>query len=50
MKFEDEHTGLVGLFEFVHEYVMAEKLLNSVIAWLRDKGCNIAFGPVDFSI
>lgn len=50
MNFEDEHTGLIGLFECVNEYTVAEKLLNSAIRWLREKECKVVLGPVDFSI
>ncbi|MGD0711144.1 MAG: hypothetical protein ABR968_08155 [Bacteroidales bacterium] len=50
MNFEEKHTGLIGLFECVNEYAVAENLLNKAIDWLRNKECEIVIGPVDFSI
>jgi len=45
-----QKVGLVGLFDCVNDYSIAEDLLNAAINWLKENSCTEIWGPVDFSI
>ena len=44
-------VGTIGFFECVHDYAVAEELLNSATKWLRDEqGIRRIWGPMNFDI
>jgi hypothetical protein len=48
-KFHDENIGFWGFFECVDDQKVAEKLFESAINWLKNKKCEVARGPMNFS-
>ena len=45
-----EHTGFFGFFEAEDDPEVASALLNAAEAWLRERGMQLARGPLSFSI
>jgi len=45
-----ETVGLIGLFDCVEEYSVAQQLLDVAIKYLKQKKCSLIWGPMDFSI
>lgn len=47
--FHHDRTGFFGLFECVDEQPVADALLRTAEAWLRERDMNAVRGPVNFS-
>lgn len=48
-KVHNEKTGFFGFFECINEEEVAERLLNSAEAWVKEKGMTSLRGPANFS-
>jgi GNAT superfamily N-acetyltransferase len=48
-EFHDDRTGFFGLFECVDEQLVADALLRTAEAWLRERGMDAVQGPMNFS-
>ncbi len=46
---EGKNVGLVGFFECVQDFAIAQSLLETACQWLREQGMTIARGPIDLS-
>jgi hypothetical protein len=46
---EGQLVGLIGYFECINDYAVAEALLNAACEWLRSHGMTLARGPIDLS-
>ncbi|ERN41112.1 hypothetical protein KR51_00023740 [Rubidibacter lacunae KORDI 51-2] len=46
---EERSVGLVGYFECVPEFAVADALLSAACDWLRERGMELARGPIDLS-
>lgn len=46
---EGQSVGLVGFFECVDEFAVAQALLAAAGEWLRQQGMTLARGPIDLS-
>ncbi len=45
-----DRCGFFGMFECVHDPDVAEQLLQTAAAWLREQGCDTLRGPASFSL
>ncbi len=50
VKFHGEETGYYGMFECIDDEDVAAALIAKADAWLRDKGCERAIGPLELSM
>lgn len=50
LKTHADNAGFFGFFETQEDYEVAEALLNSAAAWLREQGMRIIRGPVNPSL
>ena len=48
-EFHETRTGSIGLFEAVDDQAVADALLDTAAAWLRDRGMTDAMGPLNLS-
>ena len=46
---ENQQVGLFGYFECVEDDKIAKTLLDTACEWLKDKGMNLARGPINLS-
>jgi hypothetical protein len=46
---EGKKIGLVGFFECVADFAIAQSLLDAACEWLREQGMALARGPIDLS-
>ncbi|MBE9076222.1 hypothetical protein IQ241_02740 [Romeria aff. gracilis LEGE 07310] len=46
---EQQAVGLVGFFECMPQFEVAEALFETALGWLRDRGMTLARGPIDLS-
>jgi len=46
---EGQNVGLIGFFECVQDFAIAQSLLKTACQWLREQGMTIARGPIDLS-
>ncbi|WP_432808170.1 GNAT family N-acetyltransferase [Pantanalinema sp. GBBB05] len=46
---EGEQIGLFGFFECVHDFAVAQALLNAAEQWLREQGMTKGRGPINLS-
>ena len=46
---EGQAVGLVGFFECIEEFAVAQSLLDAADDWLRQQGMALARGPIDLS-
>ena len=42
-------VGFFGFFDVVNDYDVAKILLDTAVAWCRNKGCDAILGPTNFS-
>ena len=42
-------VGFFGFFDVVNDYDVAKTLLDTAVAWCRNKGCDAILGPTNFS-
>jgi hypothetical protein len=49
-RFHEERTGFFGFFESEDDPEVADALLETAAAWLRERGMEAARGPLSFSI
>ena len=41
--------GFFGFFDFIEDYSVAEKLLDTAVEWVKNEGLNAILGPTNFS-
>jgi hypothetical protein len=46
---EGKNIGLVGFFECISDFAIAQALLKTACEWLREQGMTLARGPIDLS-
>ena len=46
---ENQNVGLLGFFECVQDFAIAQSLLEAACQWLREQGMTVARGPIDLS-
>jgi len=46
---ESQNVGLIGFFECVSDFSIAQALLENACQWLRQQGMTVARGPIDLS-
>jgi hypothetical protein len=46
---ENQNIGLIGFFECIEDFSVAQALLQNACQWLREEGMTIARGPIDLS-
>lgn len=46
---EGKNIGLIGYFECVADFAIAQALLSTACQWLREQGMTVARGPIDLS-
>ncbi|MBW4637258.1 MAG: hypothetical protein KME05_03305 [Gloeocapsa sp. UFS-A4-WI-NPMV-4B04] len=46
---ENQNIGLIGFFECIEDFSVAQALLENACQWLREQGMTIARGPIDLS-
>jgi GNAT superfamily N-acetyltransferase len=46
---EQRSVGLVGYFECIDDFTVAQALLQAACDWLREQGMTLARGPIDLS-
>ncbi len=46
---ENQNIGLIGFFECIEDFTVAQALLEAACDWLRQQGMTIARGPIDLS-
>lgn len=46
---ENQNIGLIGFFECIEDFSVAQALLETACQWLRKQGMTIARGPIDLS-
>jgi hypothetical protein len=46
---EGKKIGLVGFFECIADFAIAQSLLDAACGWLREQGMTLARGPIDLS-
>jgi len=46
---ERQNVGLIGFFECVPDFTVAQALLENACQWLRQQGMTVARGPIDLS-
>ncbi len=46
---ENRMVGLIGFFECVQDFAIAQALLEAACSWMRSQGMTIARGPIDLS-
>ncbi len=49
IKREDQNVGLLGFFECISDFTIAQALLQAACQWLRQQGMAIVRGPIDLS-
>ncbi len=49
-EFHKDKTGFFGYFECIDDTDVAQKLFESAESWLKERGLNIAVGPLNFSM
>lgn len=47
--FHNDKVGFFGFYESINDTEVTDALMESVEKWLKNKGCNIARGPMNFS-
>ena len=48
-KFANTNVGYFGFFDVINDYSVAEKLLQTVVDWVKEKGHDGLYGPTNFS-
>lgn len=46
---ESQNVGLIGFFECVPDFIVAQALLDTASKWLKKQGMTVARGPIDLS-
>lgn len=46
---ESQNVGLIGFFECISDFTVAQALLEKACQWLRQQGMTVARGPIDLS-
>jgi len=46
---ENQQVGLIGFFECVEDFAIAQALLEAACSWLRQQGMSVARGPINLS-
>lgn len=46
---EDQNVGLIGFFECIPDFDIAQALLDAACQWLQEQGMTVARGPIDLS-
>ena len=46
---ENQNVGLIGFFECIQDFAIAQSLLEAACQWLREQGMTVARGPIDLS-
>lgn len=49
-KYHDDNAGFFGFFECINDQEVANALLDTAAAWLRERGRSIIRGPMSFGI
>ncbi len=49
-EFHDNRWGMFGFLEFEDDQEVLEALLRAAEGWLRERGCDRAVGPMDFTM
>jgi len=48
-EFANTNVGYFGFFDVINDYSVAEKLLQTVVDWVKEKGHDGLYGPTNFS-
>jgi hypothetical protein len=46
---ESQNIGLIGFFECIPDFIVAQTLLDTACEWLKKQGMTVARGPIDLS-
>ena len=46
---ESQNIGLIGFFECIPDFIVAQSLLDTACEWLKKQGMTVARGPIDLS-